>query len=207
MRLYYTPGTCSLAPHITAREAGLEIELVRVDMATRLTQDGTRFASVNPLGYVPALATGDGRILIETAAILQFLGDLRPDARLIPPAGTFARNEVQTWLNFIATELHKGFAPLWRKETPSSMRQAAKDVLATRFSYLDQRLAPGPFIMGEQFGVADAYAFTVLGWAKFMNIDLARWPHISAFIERVAARPKVREALAAEGLTPSVDAA
>ena len=203
MRLYYTPGTCSLSPHIVAREAGLEIELVAVDMATKLTQRGERYTQINPKGYVPALVLDDGFILTEGPAIVQLLADLAPSAELIPGPGTLDRYVAQEWLNFISAELHKGFAPLWRKDTSADMRRLARDTLATRFSFLDQHLASRPYILGDRFSVADAYAFTVLGWAKLMAIDLGRWANITAYLERIRLRPKVREALIAEGLIPS----
>jgi glutathione S-transferase len=207
MRLYYTPGTCSLATHIAAREARLEVELVQVDIASKLTVVGDRYTEINPLGYVPALVLDGGETLTEASAILQYLADVRPESGLLPAAGTFDRYVAQQWLAFVATELHKGFAPLWKKETPPSFRRLTVDTLATRFAFLDQHLAGQPFILGDRFSVADAYAFAVLGWAKLMAIDLARWVNLNAFVERVAARPKVREALAAEGLLPSAQAA
>lgn len=207
MRLYYTPGTCSLSPHIVAREAGLEIELVRVDLATRLTEAGDRYTAVNPNGYVPALVFDDGFVLTEGPAIVQYLADLAPAAGLVPEAGTRERYVVQQWLNFVSTELHKGFAPLWKKETPAETRRMARDALAARFSFLDQHLAGRDFIASDRFGVVDAYAYTILRWAAYMAIDLGRWPNLTAYVERVADRPKVQEALVAEGLVPAAKAA
>ena len=208
MRLYYTPGTCSLSPHIVAREAGIALDLVRVDIATHLTEGGERYTDVNPNGYVPALVLDDGFVLTEGPAIVQYLADLAPEAGLVPAAGTRGRYVAQQWLNFVSTELHKGFSPLWHKETPAETRAAAKEQLAKRFGFLDRELAGRPFLLGEAFSVADAYAFTILGWAKYMAIDLGRWPNVAAYVERVAARPKVREAMIAEGLLkPEADAA
>ncbi|HEU0098312.1 MAG TPA: glutathione transferase GstA [Allosphingosinicella sp.] len=207
MRLYYTPGTCSLATHIAAREARIDVELVKVDLATKLTADGGRYAAINPLGYVPALVLDGGEVLTEASAVLQYLADIRPESGLLPAAGTFERYVAQQWLAFVATELHKGFAPLWKKETPPDVRRQTVETLATRFAFLDQHLAGRRFLLGERFSVADAYAFAVLGWARLMSIDLARWPNLTAFVERVEARPKVREALALEGLLPSAEAA
>ena len=200
MRLYYTPGTCSLSPHIVAREAGIALDLVKVDIAAHLTESGDRYTEVNPNGYVPALVLDDGYVLTEGPAIVQYLADLAPGSGLVPAAGTRGRYVVQQWLNFVSTELHKGFTPLWHKETPAQTRAAAKAQLAKRFGYLDRELADRPFLLGGSFSVADAYAFTILGWAKFMAIDLARWPSLSAYVARIAERPKVREALIAEGL-------
>jgi glutathione S-transferase len=202
MRLYYTPGTCSLSPHIVAREAGLDIELVAVDLATKLTATGERYAAVNPNGYVPALVLDDGHILTEGPAIVQYLADLAPEAGLIPANGSLGRYDAQSWLNFISTELHKGFAPLWKKDTPAETRRAARETLATRFSHVDQHLAGRRYLLGDSFSVADAYAFTVFNWSKVMAMDLGRWPNITLYLDRILARPKVRQALIVEGLLP-----
>jgi glutathione S-transferase len=198
MRLYYTPGTCSLAPHIVARETGADIQLVKVDLATKLTENGEDYRAVNSKGSVPALVLDDGFVLTEAAVVIQYLADR--GAGLIPAAGTLERYVTLQWLNYIATELHKGFAPLWNKETPAEMRRIVTEQLAAKFSFLDQQLAARPYLTGESFSAADAYAFTILGWAKYMRIDLGRWPNLTAFVARIEARPKVREALAAEGL-------
>lgn len=207
MRLYYTPGACSLAPHIAAREAGLAFDLVRVDLATKKTADGADYLSVNPKGSVPALRLDDGLVLTEAAVLLQYLADRAPAANLIPATGTIERYVAQEWLNFIATELHKGFGPLWHKNTPAEVREATKRTLAAKFAYLDKLLAGRSYLTGETFSVADAYAFTILGWAKFMAIDLGRWPNLTAYLSRIGARPKVRESLAAEGLLNADEAA
>ena len=200
MKLYYTPAACSLAPHIVAREAGLDIDLVRVDLATKKTEDGGDYLAINSKGSVPALALDDGMVLTEAAVLVQYLADRAPGAGLLPPAGTIHRYLAQEWLNFIATELHKGFGPLWRSDTPAEVRETTKQVLAGKFAYLDRTLAERLYLTGDAFSAADAYAFTVLGWAKFMAIDLGRWPNLTAYLGRIAERPKVREALAAEGL-------
>jgi glutathione S-transferase len=200
MRLYYAPGTCSLAPHIVAREAGVAVDLIKVDLATKLTERGEDYRKINPKGAVPALVLDDGTVLTEAAVVIQYLADHATEAGLIPAAGTLDRYVAQQWLNYVATELHKGFGPLWHKETPAEMRRIVKDQLAAKFSFLDQELAGRPSLTGGRFGVADAYAFTILGWAKFMAIDLARWPNLAAYVARIAERPKVRETLVAEGL-------
>ena len=200
MKLYYAPGACSLAPHILAREGGVDVELVRVDLATKRTEAGDDFAAVNPKGAVPALLLDDGSLLTEAAIVLQYLADLRPESYLVPAHGSLERYRLLAWVNYVATELHKGFGPLWKQDTPAEMRRIVKDQLAARFSYLDRELASRDFLAGDGFTIADAYAFTILGWAKFMAIDLARWPNLSAYVARIAARPKVREALVAEGL-------
>ena len=199
MQLYYTPGTCSLSPHIVAREAGIDIDLVKVDLATKLTEAGADYRRINPKGSVPALALGEGRMLTEGPALVQYLADLRPDSGLAPANGSFERYRLQEWLNWISTELHKTFSPLWRKDTPQDAQQATKDVLAQKFAYLDQHLATSPYLLAD-FSIADAYAFAVLGWAKFFAIDLARWPNVAAYVARITARPAVRAALVAEGL-------
>jgi glutathione S-transferase len=200
MRLYYSPGACSLAPHIVAREAGIPIELVKVDLAAKLTESGEDFRTINPKGSVPALVLDDGTVLTEGAVVSQFLADLSPNAALLPPQGTFERYRALEWLNFVATELHKAFGPLWRKETSAEMRAIVKNVLSTKFSFLDRHLAGQDFLLSGRFGAADAYAFTVLSWAPVVGIDLAGWPNVAAYVDRISARPNVRAALAAEGL-------
>ncbi len=199
MKLYYIPGTCSLAPHIVAREAGIELDLVAVDIATKRTADGGDYRAINPKGAVPALELSSGEVLTEGAMIVQFLADLHPEAGLAPANGTFDRYRLQEWLNWISSELHKGFGPLWLKDTPQATQAAAKASLALKFSYLDRHLAGSDYLLAG-FSVADAYAFVVLGWAKFLAIDLARWPHVAAYLERLSIRPAVKAALVAEGL-------
>ena len=200
MQLYYAPGACSLAPHILASEAGLGLGLVQVDLATKRTENGDDYLSVNPKGAVPALVTDDGETLTEAAVVLQYLADLAPQAELLPAPGSFARYRALEALNFVATELHKGFGPLWKDTTPAAFRETTKEVLAQRFTYLDRQLADRDYLLGDRFAAPDAYAFTVLGWAKLFGIDLARWPNVAAYVGRIAARPKVREALIEEGL-------
>ncbi|TFI60265.1 glutathione transferase GstA [Sphingomonas parva] len=200
MRLYYTPGTCSLAPHIVAREAGLPLDLVKVDLATKRAEDGGDYLAVNPKGPVPALVLDDGFVLTEAAVVIQYLADLAPQSGLLPPAGTRARYVAQQWLNYVATELHKGFGPLWHKETPAEMRAIVRAQLADRFAFLDRELAARPYLTGNAFAAPDAYAFTVLSWGRYLSIDLARWPNVAAYVDRIAARSRVREALIAEGL-------
>lgn len=206
MKLYYAPGACSLAPHIVAREAGLPLELVKVDLATKRTEAGEDFQLVNSKGSVPALLLNDGFLLTEAAVIIQYLADLNPAVELIPAVGR-DRYVAQQWLNFIATELHKGFGPLWNAKTPPETREMVKAQLATKFAFLDRHVAQHDYLHGGRFGVADAYAFTILGWAKHMAIDLGRWPNLSAYVERIGRRDKVREAMAAEGLIEAAEAA
>ena len=200
MKLYYSPGACSLAPHIVAREAGLPVTLEKVNLANRTTETGANFATINPKGYVPAIALDDGSVLTEVAAILQYLADRKPGAGLAPANGTTERYRLIEWLTFISSEIHKGFGPLWNPTTPDSVKATTKDRLATRFAYLDEVLATRPYLMGETFTVADAYLFTVVNWTSFLSIDIAPYKSLNAFLNRVAARPRVQEALEAEGL-------
>ena len=200
MKLYYSPGACSLAPHIVAREAGLPVTLEKVNLADRTTETGANFATINPKGYVPAVALDDGSVLTEAAAILQYLADRQPGAGLAPANGTTERYRLIEWLTFISSELHKGFGPLWNPATPDSVKASTKDRLATRFAYLDETLARQPYLMGETFTIADAYLFTVVNWTNFHGIDLSPFPNLQAFQARVASRPSVQQALEAEGL-------
>lgn len=206
MRLYYSPGACSLAPHIVAREAGVPIELVRVDLATKTTEDGEDFLTINPKGSIPTLAFADGTVLTEGAVVSQFLADKAPGVGLLPAQGTFERYRALEWLNYVATELHKSFSPLWRKDTSAEMRMILKQIVGTKLSYLDRHLASEDYLLGDKFGAADAYAFNILSWAPLVGIDLTEWSNLAAYVARISARPKVRAALAAEGLLGTVAA-
>jgi glutathione S-transferase len=199
MKLYYTPGACSLAPHIIAREADLYLQVVRVDLATKAAEDGSNLLEVTGKGSVPQLVLSDGRVLAEGVAIMQFLGDLAPQSGLVPPWGTFERYKLQEWLNFLSTELHKGFAPLWSKASTPEAHDAAKQALALKIDLLERHLQSREWLM-EGFGAADAYAFTVLNWSALFGLSLDRWPAVSDFMNRVAARPAVRSAMQAEGI-------
>ena len=200
MKLYYSPGACSLAPHIVAREAGIAIDLVKVDLMTHRTETGEDYFRINPRGYVPALEI-DGELHTEVAALVQYLAEQAPASALLPPAGTIERFRVQQWLTFVSSELHKTFSPwLWHAETAEQTKQAARDKLGVRFTELDRHLADRAYLTGDTFTVADAYAFTIVNWSNFLKIDLKPYPNLSAFMARVAARPKVREALKAERL-------
>ena len=199
MKLYYAPGACSLSPHIVAREAGVAIELVRVDNKAKKTETGADFWQVNPKGQVPVLALDDGSTLTEGPAIVQYIAE-KAQSKLMPAAGTPERYRVLEWLNFVTSEIHKSFTPLFKPNTPDAYKPIAKENLAARFSYVDQQLAGKQYLLGDQFTVADAYLFTVLRWSSLQQIDLSRYPNIGAFMGRVAARPKVQEALQAEGL-------
>ena len=200
MRLYYFSGACSLAAHIVAREASLAIDLVKVDLATHKTETGDDYFKINPRGYVPALQI-DGEVHTEVAALVSYLAEQAPQSKLLPAAGTIERIRVNQWLAFVASELHRTFSPwLFSAETAESTKKAARDKLAARFAELDALFATRPYLTGDTFTVADAYAFTIVNWSNFLKIDLKPYPNLSAFMARVAARPKVREALRAERL-------
>ncbi len=199
MKLYYAPGACSQAPHIALREAGLPFDLVKVDLAAKRTESGEDYKEINPKGGVPALGLEDGSVLTENAAILQYIAD-QTGGDLMPPLLSMKRYRLLEWLNFIATELHKGFAPLWNPATPDAFKDATRKALGGKFNYLQEKIGDGPYLTGETFTIADPYAFVVLNWAKIHDIDLSRWPGLAAYVARVAERPAVQETLRAEGL-------
>jgi glutathione S-transferase len=200
MKLYYSPGACSLSPHIVLREAGLSFEIEKVDLRTKKTESGKDFTAINPKGYVPALQLDDGSLLTEGPAIVQYIADKAPQSKLAPAHGTMERYRLQELLNFISTEIHKGFSPLFNPSYPEEVKKTFRENLGKRFDNLNGPLEKGPFLMGEQFTVADAYLFTVLNWCQWVNIDLSKWPVLQAYQGRVAARPHVQAALKAEGL-------
>lgn len=200
MKLFYSPGACSLAPHILLREAGLTADLVRVDLSTKKTEHGEDFRSINPKGYVPALVLDAGGVLTETAVILQYLADLAPDKKLIPAAGDMERYRSLEWLNFISTELHKSLGALFNPNTPQTWREIVLQMLSRRLDFIAKQLADQPYLMGSSFMAADAYLFTILSWTAHLNIDLSNWPVLKEYLARVAARPAVRQTLTEEGL-------
>jgi len=200
MKLYYSPGACSLSPHIVAREAGLAVDLVKVDLKARKLGEGGDYVAINGKGYVPALALDDGTLLTEGPAIVQYLADRNPDAGLAPANGTIERYRLQEWLNFLTSEVHKSFSPLFNPAAAEEWKQAARDNITRRFDWIAERLGPNAYLMGERFTVADAYLFTLLNWCQWTGVDLARWPALRDYHARVAARPKVQEALRAESL-------
>ncbi len=202
MKLYYAPGACSLSPHIVARELGINVELTKVNTKDKTIEGGGDFWQVNPKGYVPALELDNGQRLTEGPAIVQYLADQKPEAGLAPKAGSFERYQLQEWLNFLTSEIHKQFSPLFKPNTPDEYKAIAKENLAGRFKWLDQQLAGKDYLTGKQFTVADAYLFVLTNWTKPTQIDLSQWPNVQAFNKRVAARPKVKEAMQAEGLIP-----
>ncbi|QRK07883.1 glutathione transferase GstA [Archangium violaceum] len=200
MKLYYSPGACSLSPHIVLREAGLDFQVEKVDLRAKKTESGKDFTAINPKGYIPALQFDDGNILTEGPAIVQYIADKAPQSKLAPANGTLERYRLQELLNFISTELHKNFTPLFNPSFPEEGKKIQRELLGKRFDTLSTQLEKGPFLMGEQFTVADAYLFTVLGWSQFTGIDLSQWPVLKAYHARVAERPNVQAALKAEGL-------
>ncbi|HWI27727.1 MAG TPA: glutathione transferase GstA [Stellaceae bacterium] len=201
MKLYFSPGACSLSPHIVLREAGMNFELERVDLqAKKLKASGADFLAINPKGQVPTLQLDTGEILTEGPAIVQYIADQNPKSGLAPANGTLARYHLQEWLNFVTSDLHKVFAPLFRPNTPEEFVKITKENLANKFNFLEKHLSSRQYLMGDSFTVADAYCFTVTGWSKYKEIDLGRWPALTAYRERVGSRPKVQEAMKAEGL-------
>ena len=200
MKLYYVPGACSLAPHIALREAGLAFELDRMDPATRRTEKGEDYTQVNPKGYVPALRLDNGEVLTEVAVILQYVADQKPGAGLAPAAGTLERYRLHEWLNFIATEVHKQFSPFFNPKLTPEWKANQLTLLSRRFDTLAKQLGQKPYLMGDRFTVADAYLFTILSWSKLFQVDLGKWPALTEYLGRIAARPAVQAALKAEGL-------
>lgn len=200
MKLYYSTGACSLSPHIVLREAGLPFELVLASTKTHKLQDGTDFYTINTKGYVPLLELDNGERLSEGPAIVQYIADQVPDKNLAPANGTWARYRLQELLNFISTELHKGFSPLFNPAMPEEAKALARAKLAERLGWIDAQLAGKQFLTGDQFTVADAYLFTVSNWARLVNVDLGAFTQLLAYRERVAARPAVQAAMKAEGL-------
>jgi len=202
MKLYYAPGACSLSPHIALREAGVPFELKKVNNKEKTIEGGGDFWKVNARGYVPVLELDNGQVLTEGPAIVQYIADQKPESGLAPKPGSFERYRLAEWLNFLTSEIHKQFSPLFKPTTPEDYKPVAKQNLATRFDWLDKQLEGKDYLMGKSFTVADGYLFVLLTWTKPTQIDLARWPNLAAFQKRVAARPKVKEAMQAEGLLP-----
>jgi glutathione S-transferase len=200
MKLYYSPGACSLSPHIALHEAGLAFTPVLASTKSHKLQDGTDFYSINPLGYVPLLELDNGELLREGPAIVQYIADQVPDKQLAPANGTMGRYRLQEWLTFIGTELHKTFSPLFVPTTPEEYKPIVRAQLAKRLAWVDSQLAGKQYLLGDHFSVADGYLFTVTNWGAFVNVDLAPYTHLNAFRARVAARPAVQAAMKTEGL-------
>src|ERR1700674_254239 len=200
MKLYFAPGACSLSPHIVLEEAGIAAETEQVNNQEKKTTSGKDYWTINPKGQVPALQLDSGEMLTEGPVIVQYLADQKPASGLVPPAGSIERYRVQEWLNFITSELHKSFGPIFRPTTPDAYKAISKENLGKRFDWIDKQLGGRSYLMGDKFTVADAYLFTVLHWSSRIEIDLAKWPNLKAYVDRVAARPKVQAAMKAEGL-------
>ena len=205
MKLYYSPGACSLSPHIALREAGIDAQFAKVDTKTHKLEDGSDFYAINARGYVPVLELDDGHCLTEGPAIVQYIADRKPASGLAPANGTIERYRLQEWLNFITSEIHKQFSPLFAADTPDEYKAIAKQKIAKRFDWLAEQLLNRDYLMGNSFTVADGYLFVMLRWTKFTGIDLNRWPVLAAYHDRVAARPKVKAAMLAEGLIKAAD--
>ena len=200
MKLYYSPGACSLSPHIALKEAGLPFDLVRVDLKAKKLEDGSDYNAINPKGQVPALGLDSGDLLTEGAVIVQMIADSAPQKNLAPAHGSNERYKLQEWLNFVASELHKNFSPLFQPALSDDTKAFFKDRLMGKFKYIDQALKGRDYLMGNHFTVPDAYLFTMLAWADRVGLDISGLPNLVAYKARVAARPKVQEALTAEGL-------
>lgn len=200
MKLYYARGACSLSPHIVLCEGGFDYQLEKTDLKTKKTESGQDYLAINPKGYVPALQLDSGEILAEGPAIVQYLADQKPDARLAPKAGSMARYHLQEMLNFISTEIHKQYGLLYNSQVPEAQKNLSLEALKRRYAYLAEILQGKTYLFGEDFSVADAYLFTVTSWAKFLKLDLSPWPTIQQYQERIAARPAVQRAMKEEGL-------
>ncbi len=200
MKLFYSPASCAMSPHIVLAETGLPYSLDRVDLAAKTTAAGRPLKEINPQDAVPVLLLDSGETITEGAAIVQYIADQRPEAGLLPPAGTLERARVQQWLNYIATELHKAHVPLFKADYPPVTKEIALANVKRGYDFVASALADRPFLTGAGFTVADAYLFTILNWHKFIGVDLAAWPVLVAYQSRIAARPAVQQAMAEEGL-------
>jgi glutathione S-transferase len=200
MKLYYFAGACSLSPHIVLLEAALPFTLEKVDRATKKTASGIDYSTINSKGSVPALQLDDGKVLTEGPAVVQYLADLKPESGLAPPAGSFERYQLMEMLNYITSEVHKSFGPLFNKEASAEWKGAAKSALGKKFDWLSAYLQGKSFLLGNTFTVADAYLFTILNWPAHVGIDLKKWPVLVDYHSRIAQRPKVQQAMREEGL-------
>ncbi len=200
MKLYYSPGTCSLAAHIVAHEIGIPLDLVKVDLAQKRTQSGDDFTAINPKGYVPALMIDGGKVLSENPAILQYLAAQSSQHDLVPEIGGLPYYRHLEWLGFINSEVHKTFSPLWHPELPVEIRDAARVKLLQRLALINQHLATHLYLLGDHYSLVDAYCFTVVNWSNYLQIDLSPYPHLQRYQYEIAARPAVQRAMSAEGL-------
>ena len=198
MKLFFSPGSCSFCPHIVFREAGIPVELIKVNLKSHLLSDGSDFLAVNPKGYVPFLELDNGEYLSEGTAIIQYIADLKPESGLAPPPGSLERYRLQEWLGFINSEVHKGFSPFFKDYTPIEYKDALRKNLTKRLDFVAQHLKKQDFLLGNQLSVADVYLFTALGWAQWATLDLKDWPSLAAFRTRISERKSVSEAMAAE---------
>jgi glutathione S-transferase len=198
MKLYFNPSVCSLAPHIALREAGIKFELVKVDIRAHTVADGSDYYKINPKGYVPVLQLDNGEYLTEGSVISEYIADLNPAANLVPPVGTMARVRLREWMAFISTEIHKGFGPLFNPKMTDELKDMTRAKLASRLDWTVEQLGEKTYLMGETFTIADAYLFTVLGWGKWTGVDISKWPSLVSYCERIAQRPHVAGAMAAE---------
>lgn len=203
MKLYCTPGACSLSPHIVLNELGLAHDTEMVDLKTKKTASGKDYNAITPKGCVPALALDNGELLTEGPAIVQYLASLVPAKKLVPETGTMASYRLQEWLNYLSAELHKGFGGLFNPALSEDMKAALKATLGNRLGYVAQQLAGKDFLLGNEFSVADAYLFTILGWGSYVGIDIGQWPVLKAYHEKIFMRPAVQATLKAEGLIPA----
>ncbi len=200
MKLYYTPGACSQAPHIILHEVGMAHDAIRVDLKTKKLPDGSDYLRINPKGSVPALEFDNGAVLTENAVILQYIATKAGDQRLFPTSEDFQHYRVMEWLNFIATELHKSFGPLFNRAASEEAKQMARDGVGKKLDFVEQQLGKNRYLVGDRFTLPDAYLFVILGWTKMLNKDLSHWPRLAAFRERISQRPAVRQVLEFEGL-------
>ncbi len=200
MKLYYSPGACSQAVHIVLHEIGFSHDSIRVDLKSKTIEDGSDYLRINPKGAVPALDLGNGEVLTENAVVLQYLGDRAGTPELFPPLGDFLRYRVLEWLNFIATELHKGFGPLFHPAAGEEPRKMARELVTRKLDYVERALGDGPYLLGERFTLADAYLFVMLGWAKHFRLEAGGSPRLVEYRERIKQRPSVRQVLEFEGL-------
>jgi len=200
VKLYFSPGACSLAPHILLNEAGYAYETEKVDLAAKKTASGGDFFAINPKGYVPAIALDDGQLVTEVQVILRYLADQKPQSGLMPKPGTMERVRAEEWLNFVASEMHKSYGPIFRPTTPEEYKTLSRAYIARRLAILEKQLAGNQYVLGDKFSAADAYAFTILRWSGFTKVDLTPFPSIVAYMARMEARPKVQQTLKEEGL-------
>jgi glutathione S-transferase len=200
MKLYFSPGACSLASHILLREVGASFDLEQVDNKAKKTRSGADFWEINPKGYVPVLELDDRRRVTENPVILQYIADQYPNSGFAPACGSFDRYRVQEWLNFVTSEVHKTFGSLFKADTPEEYKAIARENLSKRYAYLEEHLAHHKYLYGDKFGIADCYLFVVTNWLNRVGLDIGKWPHVKAYWDRIAVRPKVQEAMQAEGL-------